>query len=316
MAEKHPFRFGLNAFHSPTRAQWRDLARKVEDTGFSTLNVGDHLWIGLAPLVSMMAAAEATTTLRVGSFVLGNDFRHPAILAREAASIDVLTEGRMEFGFGTGWQRNDYTGPGIPFDPPGVRVGRFEEAVTIIKGLFSGEPVNFAGKYYTISNLTCSPKPFQNPHPPIMIGGGSKRMLSIAAREADIVSINITTTREGGFDFASTSMKATEQKIRWVREAAGENFDRLELNTLILNLVVTNHPRQAAETIMDRWNIDQSLFSLDDFLASPNTLIGSEDEIVEKLVSNRERLGISYISLGGEENIDMYAPIVARLAGK
>ena len=179
-----------------------------------------------------MAAAEATTQLRVGSFVFGNDFRHPVVLAREAATIDLLSDGRLEFGIGTGWEKADYQLTGIALESPATRVSRFEEAIHIIKKLFSSEPVTFSGDYYTITNLNAFPKPMQRPYPPILIGGGSRRMLSIAAREANIVSVNLKSTTEGNLDWSSATEAATVRRTEWVRQISGERFRELELNIL------------------------------------------------------------------------------------
>jgi len=316
MSNRHSFRFGVNAISSASGDEWRAMARKVEDLGYSALSVGDHLWTQLAPLTSLMAAADMTSRLRLGSLVFGNDFRHPVILAREAATIDVLSNGRLELGIGTGYQREDYEHTGITFDSAGVRVSRFEEAVQIIKRLFGDEPVDFAGQHYTIANLEALPKPVQRPHPPILIGGGSRRMLSIAAREADIVSVNVQTTAEGDLNLRSFTAEATDQMIEWIRQAAGERFDALELNVLVLAIIVTNDRRAAAEKLARDWKVDLEKLNIAEMLESPHLLFGSEEEIVEELQRRRERYGISYITVFGEEHIDVFAPIVARLAGK
>lgn len=315
MSEKRPFRFGVNPVESASREAWRTLAQKAEDFGYSTLSVGDHLWIGLAPFTSMLAAAEATKTLRVGSLVLANDFRHPFMLTREAATIDVLSEGRLELGLGTGWTNIDYGQPGIPMDSPETRVARFAEAVPIIKQLFSGESVTFAGKYYNLTNLKTTPKSVQQPHPPILIGGAGKRILSIAVREADIVSVNIKTTAEGGLDFHSATAAATAQRIEWIRQCAGERIAQLELNLLLTATRITDHPREAAEELAKEWEFAPNELTVDDLLESPYFLFGSVDQIVETLQMRREQYGISYFTLLGEDNLESFAPVMNRLAG-
>src|SRR5437016_11924644 len=190
--------------------------------GFSTLYLPDHFTEQPGPIAALMAAADATTKLRVGSLVFDNDYRHPIVLAKEAATLDLLSDGRFELGIGAGWHGPDYEQTGIPFDPPRVRVSRLEEAVTVIKRLFGEEPVNFSGKYYTINGLTGLPRPVQRPHPPIFIAGGGKRVLSLAAREADIVGLHVKTYADGsGGDVSSTSGDATLEKLEWVRQAAG-----------------------------------------------------------------------------------------------
>lgn len=319
MTQKHAFRFGINLTELKSGDEFRATACKMEALGYSTLSSGDHFNFSVSPLAPLMAAAEATTTLRVGTLVLGNDFRHPAMVARELAALDVLSNGRLEFGIGTGWQQSDYESSGIPLDPPGIRVSRLEEALPIFKQFFSEEPVNFAGKYYTVTNLNGLPKPIQKPHPPLLIGGGSKRMLSIAGREADIVGINFRTTADGQVDIASASPKATDQKIEWVRQATGERFSALELNTFVLIAAITNDPKQAITEKFAEWGVDlqtmNHIIDVETLLASPHFLFGTEDEIVEMLQARRERFGISYYTLFGEDKIDLFAPIVARLAG-
>ena len=190
MATTHPFRFGVQASAAADAQAWRDVARKVEDLGFSTLHMPDHFSDQLAPMPALMAAADATTELRVGMLVLDNDFKHPVVLAKEIATLDVLSGGRVEFGLGAGWMVDDYELSGIPYDEPRVRVDRFEESLSIIKGLWGDDAVTFKGSHYEITGLNGLPKPLQKPHPAILIGGGGKRMLSIAAREADIVGVN------------------------------------------------------------------------------------------------------------------------------
>lgn len=319
MKQKHPFRFGVNITDIKSGEELRATARKMEDLGYSTFSSGDHFRFGLAPIVPLMAVAEATTTLRVGTLVLGNDFRHPAVVARELATLDVLSNGRLELGLGTGWEQVDYVQPGIPLDSPGVRVGRLEEAIQIFKQFFGEQPVNFAGAYYTITNLNGIPKPIQSPHPPLLIGGGSKRMLSIAGREADIVSINLKTTADGQLDLASASAEATDQKIEWVRQAAGERFADLELNVLMLAVLITDDPHQALAEKFAKWGINlqdiSQIISVEALLASPHFLVGTENEIAELLQARRERFGISYYTLFGEESIDLFAPVVTRLTG-
>ena len=316
MSKQHSFRFGVNAISSASGDEWRAMACKVEDLGYGVLSVGDHLWTQLAPLTSLMAAADVTSKLRLGSLVFGNDFRHPVILAREAATIDLLSNGRLELGIGTGYAREDYECTGITFESAGVRVSRFEEAVQIIKRLFGDEPVDFAGQHYTIAKLEALPKPVQRPHPPILVGGGSRRMLSIAAREADIVSVNVQTTAEGDLNLRSFTAEATDQMIGWIRQAAGERFNALELNVLVLAIIITKDRQAAAEKLASDWNVDLEKISIAELLESPHLLFGSEEEIVEELQRRRERYGISYITIFGEEHIDIFAPIVARLVGK
>jgi probable F420-dependent oxidoreductase len=320
MAEKRKFRFGTGAIYARSREDWAAQARKAEDLGYSTLLVSDHYVSELAPVTALSMAAAATTTLRVGGFVFDNDFRHPAMLAKEMATLDLLSDGRVEIGIGAGWLGRDYEQAGIAFDLPSVRVGRLEEAVKIIKALFGEEPVDFAGKYYTINGLKGRPRPVQQPHPPIMMAGGSKRLLSIAAREADIVGLHLRTLADGtGGDPFSGSDSATLEKLGWVRQAAGERFDRLELNVLVARVAITDKPRQTAEDLMLTedlvTNAHRPGLTPELLLETPNVLIGTVDGIVETLEMRRERYGISYISVIADAT-DTFAPVVARLSGK
>ena len=290
------------------------VARKAEDFGFSVLSMGDHLSTNLASLTALATAAAVTTTLRVGSLVFANDFRHPAMLAKEMATLDLLSDGRLELGLGTGWMQNDYDGMGLSLDRPGVRISRLEEAIQIIKGLFGSEPVTFNGQHYTLTGLNGLPKPVQQPRPPILIGGGGRRMLSLAAREADIVSID-STNKKGNVDFSSVTVEAYDQKVRWVRQAAGTRYSDLELNTLIWRVAITDDREQAVQQLLEEYNIDLGEVSVAQFLESPKLLMGTEDEIVEMLQARRERYGISYFTIMGEHHLDICQPILARLVG-
>ena len=210
---RHLFRFAVNVYEAATADAWIAKAQKAEALGYDTFFVADHL-MTFPPITGMMAAAAATTTLRIGSNVFANDFRHPIMLGREAAAVDVFSHGRLVFGLGTGFYRPDYDQSGIPLDSPSVRVGRLEEAIQIIKGLFTAAPFSFTGKHYTIRDVSLAPAPVQQPHPPILLGGGSPRILALAAREADIVGFNIRTTAAGDFDPASILAEPTAQKSR------------------------------------------------------------------------------------------------------
>lgn len=306
---QRPFRFGAVAAHIQSRVGWVEKVRKVEELGYDTLLVVDHLTTSLGPLVALAVAAEVTTKIRIGSFVLCNDFRHPAILAKELATLDVLSEGRFEFGLGSGYMPSDYQLTGLAFDSPGVRLNRFEESIHLLKALFSGEAVNFCGDYYSIHGLRNQPVSVQRPHPPFYIGGGGKRVLSFAAREADIVGI---AHKNSGprLDLANTTAEPTAQKIAWVREAAGERFAQLELSVMVFHTIVTEQREQVAQQVASRFGLSpmQALDSL-------QLLIGSVEQIAEELWTRREKYGISYIVVT-EEQIDAFAPVVARLAGK
>ena len=305
-----PFRFGVTAPTPSGGTNWAERARRIEQLGYSMLVVPDHFRDHLAPVPALVAAALATTRLRVGSLVFSNDFRHPAVLAKEAATIDVLSGGRFELGLGGGWLRAEYDQAGIPFDAPGTRIERLEEAVTIIKGLLAGERVTFAGRHYTIADLEGRPTPVQRPHPPIAIGGGGRRTLSLAAREASIVGLVPRARRDGsGLDLSDLSDAATREKLEWVRSAAGERFDSLEINALIQAVVVADQRMTAADQLASRFKVAREVV-----LETVYVAVGTIDEICETLRQRRERHGISYLTVF-ERDMEAFAPVVARLAG-
>jgi probable F420-dependent oxidoreductase len=307
------FRFGVAIGGAWSARDWVEKARRAEDLGYSAFLLPDHYVSPLATVPALAVAAAATTSLRVGSFVFSNDFRHPAMVAKEAATLDLLSDGRFELGLGAGWHGPEYAQAGIPFDSPGVRVGRLEEAVSIIKGLFGPEPVTFAGEHYRIEALRGTPSPVQSPHPPILIAGGSKRVLSLAGREADIVGLHFKTFSDGsGGDLTSGSVDATAQKIEWVRAAAGDRLNSIELNVLVRWFVVTDDPRRAAEEFAARPSAMPVTPQL--LLESPNALLGSVELMLEMLLRRREQYGISYIVVV-EDDMEAFAPVVAQLAG-
>ena len=308
-----PFRFGINVRDASTRAEWQDKARTVEDLGYSVLLVPDHLAAMLATLPAVMSAADATTSLRVGTNVLNNDLRHPVLLAREAATMDVLTDGRLELGLGAGYMRIEYDQAGLRFDRGGIRVERLAESVTIIKGLLGGVEVNFAGQHYRVTGHRIHPRPVQRPHPPVIIGGNGPRLLALAAHEADIVNFTgITFTRGGTVpDMTGWKVAGVDERMRMVREAARQRFDRLELSAQIQRVIVTDRRREAAAELQKRWK----QLSVEEILEAPYVLIGTVDEMVEALHARRERWGLSYF-VTFEPYMEILAPVVARLTGK
>ena len=311
MIRLRPFRFGVIVYQAKSKDEWVARAQRAENLGYSTFLVPDHLEDQLAAVPALVAAAEATTSIRLGSSVFDNDFRHPVMLAKEAATIDLLSGGRFELGIGAGWAQSEYEQAGIPFDAGSIRVSRLEEALHIIKGLFAGEPLNFSGKYYTVTSLEGFPKPIQRPNPPIFVGGGSKRILSIAAREANIVGFGPRTRADGsGLDTTDATAEATERKVAWVRQAAGERFNELELNAIVFTVVVTDQRKQASEQLTQRFQM-----TTQQVLEMPHCLVGTADQITEDLLYRREKYGISYISVFAE-SMETFAPVVARLAGK
>ncbi|HWW52908.1 MAG TPA: LLM class F420-dependent oxidoreductase [Acidimicrobiales bacterium] len=311
MIPPRPFRFAAQIDGAPSAKEWTEAARQAEDLGFSSLTMPDHFGDQLAPVPALMAAADATTTLRIGTLVFDNDYKHPLVLAKEAATLDLLSDGRLELGLGAGWMRSDYEQSGIAYDPPAVRVDRFVEGIAVIKGLMADGPFSFSGEHYTISGHDGLPKPVQRPHPPIIIGGGGRRVLSIAAREANIVSVN-PDLREGlgGAETAPNTVPAmTTTKIGWVKEAAGERFDELELNVLIGFCMITDNPMPIAEAMAPAFGG----ISPEEALHVPICLVGSLDFMVDELQRRRDEWGFSYIGLEGDWRA--LAPIVSRLAG-
>jgi len=309
-----PFRFGVNVRTAASQAEWANKARKVEALGYAVLLVPDHLAELLAPLPALAAAAAATTRLRVGTAVLNNDLRHPALLAREAATLDVLSDGRLELGLGAGHMRSEYEQAGLAFDPGATRVERLGEAVVIVKRLLEGESVTFAGRHYRVTGHSIHPRPVQRPRPPVLIGGNAPRLLTLAAREADIVGLTGIAFRHGGQEPDVSDFRAAvvDERVRLVRETAADRFDRLELNALVQRVVVTDDRRKAAEELATgRW----ARLTPDEILASPYALVGTVDQMVDDLRGRRERWGISYI-MTHEPFMDALAPVVARLAGR
>lgn len=307
-----PFRFGLSAHGTPDAATWRGIARTAESLGYSTLFVSDHMNPQLAPLVALSVAATVTETLRVGTLVLCNDLRHPAVLAKELATLDVLSEGRLEWGIGAGWLPSDYETTGIPFDGAGVRVGRMAETVTVVKGLFGDEPLTFAGDHHTITDLRGTPAPVQRPHPPLIVGAGRERLLRLAAVEADIVGVcpDVRSRQFGPFPPSRTVTEAMDRQIATLREAAGDRFDQLELNVTTLPAQVTDDRRGLAERASA--GLGQTP---EEVLASPHCLFGTVDEICEQLLARRERWGLSYWVVPTSQ-ARAFAPVVERLAGR
>jgi probable F420-dependent oxidoreductase len=311
-----PFRFLADAVGVVDGKTLAEKARRAESIGYDVLVLSDHLREQLAPIPAMATIAAATDKLRIGTFVFNNDLRHPAVLAHDLASLDVLSGGRLEIGIGAGWNRPEYDEIGLPFDAVATRVARLEEAIAVLKGMFGPTPFSFAGRHYTITNRDGQPKPVQNPHPPLMIGGGGRRVLSLAGREANIVSLAPRLGKDGRGDPTSITLAATVEKIGWVRESAGDRFGDLELNVYpsMSEVIVTDHPRQEVARVRDklRERTGQDV-SEDELLESPHIFVGSIDGLAEKFRALRERLGISSLMLDG---IDELAPVVERLAGR
>ncbi len=291
-----PFRFGVVAAYTPSHTAWITTARRVEELGYATLLMPDRANIGsLAPLTALAVAAGATTRLRIGSYVFCNQYRHPVLLAREAATLDLLSEGRFELGLGAGVGPSEFQQLGIPFASAGIRVGHLEEALQMMKRLFTEETVNFSGKYYTITEMKGYPRPVQKPRLPILVAGAGERMLKLAAREADIIAIGSRITAQG-VDPADVTL---EQKIAWIKEAAGKRFADLELSQTIYDLLITDSgaalsPQAGGPPI-------------------PKRPVNTE-QAVAHLLEQRDRYGFSYLQVY-EGQMENFAPVVAQLAG-
>jgi probable F420-dependent oxidoreductase len=311
MSKRGAFRFGVQEHRAASAKAWRERARLVESLGYSALYLPDHLNDQLGPIAALMAAADATTTLRVGSLVFDNDYRHPVVLAKEAATIDLLSDGRFDLGLGAGWLVSDYEAAGIPYDSPGTRIERMEEGLQIIKALMAGGKYSFQGKHYQISEMEGYPLPVQKPHPLIVIGGGGRRMLQLAAREADIVNINFD-LRAGraGRDAARTGLaEATDEKLAWVREAAGDRLKDIELSVYIFMANITDDGESVAAMMAPSIGSEPR-----EVLEIPHFLIGTVDEVAEHLRRRRDRYGISFVIIPGDV-AESFAPVVERLAG-
>ena len=295
-----PFRFGVVAAQARSGEEWAQKARHVESMGYATLLMPDGLNHTLAPLPALTAAAMATKTLRVGTYVIANDYRNPVLLAKEAATVDVLSGGRFELGIGAGRPAaaEDNRMLGIPFDSGAVRVARLAESIALIKALLSGQTVSATGPQYSAADAQVSPRPLQQRRPPILVAAGKRRLAELAAREADIIALGIPPTE--------TEAEITE-RIGWIREAAGSRFDQLELN---LNLMAVGQQ-------VPRWISSQMGLSAEGLAraGAVSALTGTTDEMIETLQRRRESLGISYIAVG-DEMMEGLAPVVERLAGR
>jgi probable F420-dependent oxidoreductase len=302
-----PFRFGVQLWTATSRAGWRDKVRKVEDLGYDTVVVADHIGDGVAPLQGLTAAADASDKLRLGTLVLDNDFRHPVVLAREVAALDVLSEGRFELGLGAGWLGRDYERLGLSFDAPSVRVERLEESVEIVTRALAGESVWFSGAHYEVSDFEVQPKPAQN-HVPLMLGAGGPRMLRLAAERADIVGILPVAKPDGsGLSEEEQGESAFARKIALLRGAAGRRFDDIELNLLIQAVEIAGDERAAAEKLAAEWEEP-----VDPILDMPFVLLGPVPAIVDKVLRLRDELGFSYLTLF-EKDFERFAPVLAEI---
>jgi probable F420-dependent oxidoreductase len=311
MSKVRPFRFGVQEHRASSAKEWKDKARQVESLGYSALYLPDHFSDQLGPIAALMAAADATTKLRVGALVFDNDYRHPVVLAKEAATLDLLSEGRFDLGLGAGWMTSDYEQAGMPYDSAGTRIERLEEGLQIIKGLMAGGTFSFTGKHYRIKEMEGSPLPLTKPHPPLLLGGGGPRMLRLAAREADIVNVNFN-LRDGRVSrnlVRSGLAEATDEKMAWIREAAGERLEHIELSVTVFLANITDDRMSVATPMAAGLGSEAT-----DVLEMPHFLIGTVDEVVDQLEKRRDRYGISFVIVPGDV-VEAFAPVVERLDG-
>jgi len=306
-----PFRFAVQLEGAPSGRVWRNRARQIESLGYSTLYMPDHLGDQWGPMVALTAAAEATTTLKVGALVYDNDYRHPVVLAKEMATLDLLSEGRLEVGLGAGWMRSDYDQSGIAYDEPAVRVARFEEGVQIIEALWVDGTCTFSGRHYKVEGAVGMPRPFRQPRPTLVLGGGGRRVLGVAARHADIVGVNadLRAGHVGPEVAASVTAERFDERIGWIRAAAGDRFASLELQVLAFVAAVTDDRQAMAEAIAPGFGL-----TAEAALEVPMVVVGTVDQVCETLQARRERYGFSYYVFH-EQDIEPFAPVVARLAG-
>jgi probable F420-dependent oxidoreductase len=322
--DRPPFRFAVQATDAAGARQWHETVRKVEDLGYSTLFLADHYLgpgpaqraartprQGLAPIAAMAAAAAVSETLRIGCRVFCIDYHVPAVLAKEAATLDLLSGGRLEMGIGAGWSEVEYTAMGLDFDHPGRRIAKLAEVVSFIKAHWQGEELDWSGDFVQVHGYAGRPRPVQRPHPPIMIGGGGQRVLSLAGRGADIVSISSVPFVARDPDGRDPQAVA-QRRIGFVRDAAGERFGGLDVESSPYFTQITDDPETALAGLADRFKSTGITAEL--LRDHPNVLVGSLESVVETLCSRREKLGINYVTVQ-QSQIESFAPVVARLHG-
>src|SRR6266550_9617615 len=311
-----PFRFAAGIRRAASRAEFVEAVHEIEHLGYSAVMLSDHLVDQFAPISALGVAAAVTSTLRLGTFVFNNDLRHPVVLAQELATLDRLSGGHLDIGIGAGWNKPEYEGAGIPYDPGTVRIDRLAESIAIMKGLFADGPIDFEGRFYRVRGFEDLPRPIQRPHPPFFVGGGSPKLLRLAAQQAQIVGIAPRVRPDGKADVMGCTLAGSEAKVAIIREAAGPRFDQLEINTYpSLSGKVTDQARPAAREVADRLRRRYGVeLSEQDILESPHVFIGSVNSLAEKFQMLNERLGINHILVG--EDYREFAPLVERLRGE
>lgn len=325
MTEHKPFRFGVQAYQAASAKEWRETAQRAEALGYASLHLADH-YFGpgrleaetahpvqtLAAVPAMAMAAEATDRIRIGCRVFCVDYHLPAVLAKEAATLDLLSEGRLELGLGAGWIQAEYEAMGVRWDRAAVRIKRLEEVVALVKAHFAGEQIDLAGEHVRVSGYAGVPVPVQRPRPPIMIGGGAQRVLTLAGREADIVSLNFNNSagRLGPASVQGSTAEETERKVGWIKEAAGDRYPEIELEIAAYFTSVTEDRTAQTAAMAAGFGLEPTQLA-----DHPHVLVGSAAEIADLLVERRERYGISYVTVGVKVMED-FAAVVERLAGR
>ncbi len=319
------FRFGAGGEGNKDEGGARkfvQLAQTAEEYGFDTFAVPDHLGNQVGPLAALGALTQATSTIRLATSVLANGWRHPALLAKEATTIDVLSKGRLELGIGAGWMKEEFEKAGIEFESPGKRIRRLEEALIILDGLLRGEEVNFDGEFYQIKGLVGSPRPRQGPRPPIAVGGGGPKMLALAAKYADVISVATGTTREGKLRLSDMTIEKTIERVDVIRQAAGDRFDDIELNWTIATIVITDDREATADMALKALehgyppNIERDVtLSVDDILSSPYLAFGTFEQIADQIREVRRQTSMSYVGVFPTQ-MDAFAPVIPILKGE
>jgi probable F420-dependent oxidoreductase len=318
-----PFRFAIQAANASGAREWREFCCRVEELGYSTLFLADH-YLGpgpaqlaartprqdLAPIAAIAAAAAHTTVLRVGCRVFCVDYHVPAVLAKEVATLDVLSDGRLEVGVGAGWSGVEYEAMGVAFDTPGQRIDKLEEVVALIKAHCAGDELAAAGEHVNVNGYKGTPRSVQRPHPPIMIGGGKRRVLTYAGREADVVSINTVpfVLRD---DDGLTPQQEAVRRFDYVRAAAGSRIGGIDVESSPYFVSVGDDGDTAAA--YGRMAVKTGL-APEVLHGHPNVLAGSVEAIVETLQARRETFGVNYVTVQ-QAQAERFAPVVARLTG-
>jgi probable F420-dependent oxidoreductase len=308
-----PFRFGVSIWSAGSGDEWALKARHAEALGYDVLSVPDHLAQGMfPPFVALGAAAAATARLRVGTLVLNNDLRHPALVAREVACLDLLSGGRVELGLGAGHMESELASLGMPFDPAPRRIARLEEALDVMQRLLAGETLTCSGEHYTLREHALFPRGLQQPLP-MLVGGNGRAVLELAARKAAIIGFTGFFPGERGRSVSPVDFTAAgfARRLAIVRAAAGDRFERLELHALLQAVIASDDARSAAQALQPKI----PGLSVEELLSSPFLLLGTREQMAQALIERRERFGLSYFTTF-EPGMAALAQVIERLHGR